>query len=73
MTKIRVRRKGQITLPMELRLKYKIDAGTLLEVQELPEGMLLKPVGQLEPGRTVGVKQYHEIIMELEETREKWR
>jgi len=73
MTKVRVRQKGQITLPSELRSKYKLEAGTLLEVHELPEGVLLQPVGVLEPGNVVGTEQYQKIIMELEETRRKWR
>jgi len=73
MTKVRVRQKGQITLPIELRLKYKMEEGTLLEVQERPEGVLLQPVGALEPGNIVGKEQYQKIIMELEETRRKWR
>jgi len=73
MTRIRVRRKGQITLPIELRLKYKLEAGTLIEVQEHPDGVLLQPVSPLEPGSIVGTEQYQKIINELEETRRKWR
>jgi len=72
MTKVRVRQKGQITLPSKLRLKYKLEAGTLLEVHERPEGVLLQPVGALEPGSVVGTEQYQKMIMELEETRRKW-
>jgi len=73
MTKVRVREKGQITLPIELRSKYKLEAGTLIEVQERPEGVLLQPVSPLEPGSVVGTEQYQKIINELEETRRKWR
>jgi len=73
MTRVRVRQKGQITLPNELRLKYKLEAGTFLEVHERPEGVLLQPVGALEPGNIVGPEQYQKVIMELEETRRKWR
>ncbi len=40
MTKVRVRRKERVMLFIKLRLKYKIDVRTLLEVQELPEGIL---------------------------------
>lgn len=73
MTKIKVRQKGQITLPIKLRTKYKLEAGTLLEVQERPEGVLLQPVGPLQPGNVAGKEQYQKIIRELEETRRKWR
>jgi len=38
-----VTRKGQTTIPAELRMKYKIEEGTRLEVIETGEGILLKP------------------------------
>jgi len=38
-----VTRKGQTTIPAELRIKYKIEEGTRLEVIETGEGILLKP------------------------------
>jgi len=72
MTKVRVRQKGQITLPAKLRSKYKLEAGTLLEAHERPEGVLLQRISPLEPGNVVGTEQYQKIINELEETRRKW-
>jgi len=72
MTRVRVRQKGQITLPNKLRQKYKLETGTLLEVHERPEGMLLQPIEALKPGNVVGTEQYQKIITELEETRRKW-
>jgi len=71
MTKVRAREKGQITLPTELRSKYKIETGTLLEVQERPERVLLKPVTPLQLGSVVGTEEYKKLIKELEETRRK--
>ncbi|MEM3459004.1 MAG: AbrB/MazE/SpoVT family DNA-binding domain-containing protein [Candidatus Bathyarchaeia archaeon] len=38
-----VTRKGQTTIPAELRKKHKIQEGTRLEVIETPEGILFKP------------------------------
>jgi len=38
-----VRKKGQTTIPVRLRKKYKIDEGTRLEAVETDEGILLKP------------------------------
>jgi len=38
-----VTRKGQTTIPAELRKKHKIQEGTRLEVTETPEGILFKP------------------------------
>lgn len=38
-----VTRKGQTTIPVKLRVKYKIVEGTRLEVIETEEGILFRP------------------------------
>ena len=38
-----VTRKGQTTIPVRLRKKFKIEEGTRLEVIETKEGILFKP------------------------------
>jgi AbrB family looped-hinge helix DNA binding protein len=38
-----VTRKGQTTIPAKLRMKFKIQEGTRLEVVETKEGILFKP------------------------------
>jgi AbrB family looped-hinge helix DNA binding protein len=38
-----VTRKGQITIPVKLRRKYKIEKGTMLDVIDTNEGILFKP------------------------------
>jgi AbrB family looped-hinge helix DNA binding protein len=38
-----VTRKGQTTIPVKLRAKYKIETGTRLEVVDTEEGILFKP------------------------------
>lgn len=38
-----VTRKGQTTIPVRLREKYKIKRGTRLEVHDMGGGILLKP------------------------------
>lgn len=44
MTKVvTVTRKGQTTIPVRMREKYKIREGTKLEVIDTGEGVLLKP------------------------------
>jgi len=40
---VTVTRKGQTTIPAELRRKYKIETGTLLKATAIEEGILLKP------------------------------
>jgi AbrB family looped-hinge helix DNA binding protein len=38
-----VTRKGQTTIPVELRVKYKIKEGTRLSVVDTGEGIMFKP------------------------------
>jgi AbrB family looped-hinge helix DNA binding protein len=38
-----VTKKGQTTIPVRLRRKYKIEEGTRLQVVDTEEGILLKP------------------------------
>ena len=42
-TEVVVTRKGQTTIPAQLRRKFKIEEGTRLEVIETEEGILFKP------------------------------
>jgi AbrB family looped-hinge helix DNA binding protein len=42
-TEIVVKKKGQTTIPVRIRRKFKIEEGTRLEVIETEEGILLKP------------------------------
>ena len=42
-TEVVVTRKGQTTIPVRLRKKFKIEEGTRLEVIETEEGILFKP------------------------------
>ena len=40
---VTVTRKGQTTIPIKLRTKYKIEEGTRLQVLDTEDGILLKP------------------------------
>ena len=42
-TEIVVKKKGQTTIPVKLRKKFKIEEGTRLQVVETDQGILLKP------------------------------
>jgi AbrB family looped-hinge helix DNA binding protein len=42
-TEIVVKKKGQTTIPVRIRKKFKIEEGTRLEVIETADGILLKP------------------------------
>ncbi len=43
MTLVKVRRAGQITLPVELREQFALKEGTYLEAEAVQGGILLKP------------------------------
>ena len=54
----RLSTKGQVILPAELRKKRGWHPGQVLEVQETPEGLLLKPAPlfpRTEPGAAFGM------------------
>lgn len=48
MTLVRVRQRGEITLPRELREALKVRAGDTLEAEAVEGGILLKPVSAAE-------------------------
>lgn len=73
MYKVKVKHKGQVTVPARIRKKMKIDEGVLLEVEEVPEGILLKPLPEIKTGKPVGQKEYNKIIAELDKLRSEWR
>ncbi len=45
---VRVTRKGQVTIPVEQRRKFRIREGMSLLVKDSPQGILLSPVTPLE-------------------------
>jgi len=70
---VRVKQKGQVTIPAELREKFGLEEGAVLEVKEHPQGILLQPLPPPEPGNVVGEEEYRKLIEELEQTRRRWR
>lgn len=74
LSQVKVKRKGQVTIPIELRRKFSLHDGSLLEAQEHEGGILLKSLPPAKAGRVVGERAYKEIISKLEESRrKKWR
>ncbi len=70
---VRVKRRGQVTIPSQIRLKFCLDEGTLLEVKDVEGSIVMKPIPRLEPGKAVGEEEYKRIIHELDQSRENWR
>lgn len=73
MSNVKVKRKGQVTIPIEIREKLKIEEGSLLDVRELKNGILLTPAKPLEAGEVVGEVSHKKILQELDNLRKKWR
>jgi len=69
----KVKGNGQITIPLGLRERFKIQEGSVLEVEAREQGILLKPVAPLEVGPVVGEEAYKRILRDLESLRKKWR
>lgn len=70
---MKVKHKGQVTVPARIRKKLKMDEGAVLEVEELAEGILLRPMPEIKAGKVVGRKEYEKIIGELDKLRSEWR
>ncbi len=70
-----VTRKGQVTIPVELRKKYGITVGMKVEVADSPTGMLLRPVPNMEDLAGVDKGKYSDSKMSdrLDRLRRKWR
>jgi AbrB family looped-hinge helix DNA binding protein len=73
LAKVKVKQKGQVTIPAEFRAKLGLREGTILNVKEHPEGLLLQPIPPPESGEVVGEEEYQKMLEELEQTRRCWR
>ena len=62
-----------MTIPARLRSKLGIAEGTIVEVEEHPQGILLRPLPPLEPGEVVGEAEHRKLIEELDRIRRRWR
>ena len=72
-SQVRVKRKGQVTIPSELRARLGIEEGALLEVEEQGGTIVLKPAPPLKGGRVVGEEMHGQVIRELDQLRRDWR
>jgi AbrB family looped-hinge helix DNA binding protein len=70
---VKVKRKGQMTIPANLREKFNLREGSVLQVEERNNAILLKPAPPLEAGKIVGHDEYKQILRELETLRKNRR
>ena len=73
MSHVKVKRKGQVTIPVDLREKFNLHEGSVLEVEERDNAILLKPAPPLQAGKVAGEDEYKQILRELESLRKNWR
>jgi len=66
---LRIKRKGRVSIPSELRVKLGIDEGALLEIEEQKGTIVLRPTTALKGGEVVGEGAYEQIIDELDRLR----
>jgi len=71
-SQVRVKRKGQVTIPFELRSKLGIEEGALLEIKEKEGSIVLRPAPRLEGGKVVGEEKHKQVIHELDQLRRDW-
>ncbi len=68
-------RKGQVTIPAELRRKYGIREGMKVEVVDAASGLLLRPVPRMKDlaGIDSGKYSHAQMADRLDRLRSKWR
>ena len=72
-SQVRVKRKGQVTIPSVIRARLGIEEGSLLEVEEQRGAIVLKPAPPLKGGKVVGEETHKQVIRELDKLRRDWR
>lgn len=71
---VRVKRKGQVTIPVKLRRQYEIAEGDLLSIDAKDyQTIVMKIKKSPEPGRPVGSQEQKKILRDLEKLRKNWR
>jgi AbrB family looped-hinge helix DNA binding protein len=68
-----MKRKGQITIPQELRVEFDLDEGAVMDIDKENNKIVITPLPPIEPGEPVGEEEFKKIIAELDERRRNWR
>ncbi|MBI3841106.1 MAG: AbrB/MazE/SpoVT family DNA-binding domain-containing protein [Thaumarchaeota archaeon] len=68
-SRVRVKRKGQVTIPVELRTRMGLVEGVMLDVEERGDEIVLKAAPSLKGGKIVGKDEYKEVISDLDRLR----
>ena len=73
LSRVRVKHKGQVTIPQEIRNELGIEEGAILEIATEDDKIVLKPLPPLEPREPVGEEEQKKLIDELDTLRRRWR
>jgi AbrB family looped-hinge helix DNA binding protein len=73
LSRVRVKHKGQVTIPQEMRNKLGIEEGAFLDISTQDGTIVLRPAPRLEAGEPVGEEEFKKIIAELDKGRRNWR
>ena len=74
METVKVKRKGQVTIPVSVRRQCQIEEGDLLTVDTKNSRTIVMRRKKLpEPGQPVGSEEQKKILKDLEKLRENWR
>jgi len=71
--KVRVKHKGQVTIPQQYRTELGIEEGIILEVTREDDKLILKRLPPLEPREPVGEEEQKQLLNELDALRRRWR
>ncbi len=70
---VRVKHKGQVTLPQQYRAELGMEEGVILEVTKEDDKLILKRLPPLEPREPVGEEEQKKLLDELDSLRRRWR
>ena len=73
MALVKVTRKGQVTIPKEIRESLGVEEGDVVEVKAEGGVVLVKPTGNVKPHRRLTKREYQALVKELDRMREEWR
>jgi len=70
-----VTRKGQVTIPIEFRKKYGIEEGDIVLMEDVKDGIFLKPIPRFEDlaGVDEGKYDVKKLKKMLDKVRGEWR
>jgi AbrB family looped-hinge helix DNA binding protein len=73
LSRVRVKHKGQVTIPQELRTQMGIEEGTILEITKENNKIILQQLPPLEPREPVSKEEQKELLNELDTLRRRQR